>query len=66
MNLIARFGTIIYRSHCTILTNIYLYLQYFQQKILNFNKIIEFQTNPKSLTNETHDYVSWKYIIIIH
>ena len=32
------FGTI-HRSHYTISTNFYLYLQYFQQKVFNFNKI---------------------------
>ena len=29
----------IYGSHCIISINIYLYLQYFQQKISSFNKI---------------------------
>ena len=45
--LIALFGTI-YGSKCTISTNIYLYLQYFQQKVFNFSKISGSQTNPKS------------------
>ena len=30
---------IIHKFYCTISTNFYLYLQYFQQKVLNFNKI---------------------------
>ena len=42
MGATALFGTI-YRSHCTISTNFYLYLQYFQQKIFNFGKISESQ-----------------------
>jgi len=46
MSPIAFFGTI-YESHCTIPTNIYLYLPYFQQKVFNFNKINEFQTDRK-------------------
>ena len=32
------FGTI-HRSHCTILTNFYFYLQYFQQKVFSFSEI---------------------------
>ena len=44
MNLIALFCTI-RRSHNTISTNIYLYLQYFQQKVFSFNKINGFQTD---------------------
>ena len=36
---------IIYKSHHTILTNFYLYLQYFQQKIFSFSKISGFQTD---------------------
>ena len=39
------FGTI-HKSHCTISANFYLYLQHFQQKVFNFSKIIEFQTDP--------------------
>ena len=39
------FGTI-HGSHCTISTNFYLYLQYFQQKVFNFSKISD-QTYPK-------------------
>ena len=46
ISLTAFFG-IIYESHCTISANFYLYLQYFQQKNFNFNKISESQTNPK-------------------
>ena len=38
----------IYGSYCIISTNFYLYLQYFQQKIFNFNKINRSQTNPTS------------------
>ena len=46
MSLTALFGTI-YESHYNILVNFYLYLQYFQQKIFNFNKISKSQTHPK-------------------
>jgi len=43
---IALFGTI--HEFCyTISANFYFYLQYFQQKILSFNKISRSQTNPK-------------------
>ena len=42
----ALFG-IIHESHCTILTNSYLYLQYFQQKIFSFSKISGFQMDTK-------------------
>ena len=38
---------VIYRCHCTILVNFYLYLQYFQQKVFNFSKISKFQSEPK-------------------
>ena len=37
-------------SHYTISTNIYLYLQYFQQKVFSFSKIRRSQTDPLSLT----------------
>ena len=40
---IALFGTI-HESYCTIFTNFYIYLQYFQNKFFNFSKINEFQT----------------------
>ena len=46
MGLTALFGTI-HGSHCTISTNFYLYLQYFQQKIFSFSKISGSQTDPK-------------------
>ena len=36
----------IYGAHCTILTNFYFYLQYFQQKVFSFNKISGPQTDP--------------------
>ena len=42
MGLTALFG-IIHGSHCTILTNFYLYLNYFQQKKSRFSKISKFQ-----------------------
>ena len=35
---IVLFGTI-YKFHCTISANFYIYLQYFQQKFFSFNKI---------------------------
>ena len=38
---------IIHGSPCTISANFYFYLQYFHQKVFNFNKINEFQMNPK-------------------
>ena len=41
------FFCIIYGSHYTILTNFYLYLQYFFQKIFSFSKITRFQIDPK-------------------
>ena len=47
MSFIVLFDTI-HEPYYIISTNIYLYLQYFQQKIFNFNKINEFQTDPNS------------------
>ena len=44
---------IIYMSHCTILANFYLYLQYFQKNNFNFNKISRSQTDPKTITTPT-------------
>ena len=41
---------IIHGSHCTISANFYLYLQYFQQKVFNFSKINESQTDSLSLS----------------
>ena len=41
----ALFG-IIHGSYCTISTNIYFYLQYFQQKVFSSSKISGSQTNP--------------------
>ena len=46
MGLTIYFDTI-YESHYTILTNIYIYLQYFQQQFFNFNKINDIQTYSK-------------------
>ena len=48
MGLTALFNTI-HRLHCTISTNFYFYLQYFQQKKINFNKISESQTDTYCL-----------------
>ena len=45
MGTITIFDTI-YGSYYTISVNFYLYLQYFQQKIFNFNKINGFQIDP--------------------
>ena len=42
----------IYESHYTILTNFYLYLQYFQQKIFSFSKIDGSQTDPRNYIND--------------
>ena len=44
MSLTALFDTI-HRLHCTILTNFYLYLQYFQKEVFNFSKISDIQTH---------------------
>ena len=44
MNLTVLFGTI-HEFQCTISANLYIYLQYFQQKIFNFSKIRGFQTH---------------------
>ena len=51
MSPIALFGTI-HGSHCTILANFYLYLQYFQQNVFNFNKINESQKDLNLFSNE--------------
>jgi len=40
------FFNIIHRFYCTISTNFYFYLQYFQQKIFNFSKINGYQIDP--------------------
>ena len=45
MGLTVLFGTI-HESQCIILTNFYLYLQYFQQNVFCFNEISGFQTDP--------------------
>jgi len=45
MGLTTLFGTI-HESHYIISTNIYFYLQYFQQKVFSFNKISESQIDP--------------------
>ena len=42
MSLTVLFGTI-HEVHYIISVNFYLYLQYFQQKVFNFNKINKFQ-----------------------
>ena len=47
MGLIILFGTI-HGSYCTISTNFYLYLQYFQQKNFNYNKTNGFQIDSKT------------------
>ena len=44
MSLTALFGTI-YGLHFSILTNFYLYLQYFQKEVFNFTKIRGIQTH---------------------
>ena len=46
MSSTALFGTF-HESHCIISANFYFYLQYFQQKVFNFNKISRSQTDPK-------------------
>ena len=40
----ALFSTI-HGSYCTISANFYFYLQYFRQKVFNFGKISESQTD---------------------
>ena len=45
MVLTALFGTI-HETHCTILTNFYLYLQYFQQKSFQFQQNKQFPNRP--------------------
>ena len=47
MGLTALFDTI-HGPHCTISANFYIYLQYFRQKVFNFNKISRSQTDPTS------------------
>ena len=44
IDLTVLFGTI-HGFQCTISTNLYIYLQYFQQIIFNFSKISGFQTH---------------------
>ena len=46
MNSTTLFDTV-HGSHCTISTNFYLYLQYFQQLVFNFSKISGIQIDPK-------------------
>ena len=36
----------IHGSYCTISANFHLYLRYFRQKVFNFGKISESQTDP--------------------
>ena len=52
MSFTALFG-IIHESHGIISTNFYLYLQYFQQKNFNFNKISGSQIDPNCLLKKT-------------
>ena len=56
----------IYKSHCPISANFYLYLLYFQQKVFNFSKIIRFQIDhkyPRKL--ETHKKSRIKWVTLI-
>ena len=61
MGSIALFG-IIHGFHCTISTNMYLYLQYFQQKVFSFNKISGSQMNPKYVVIYLFIYF-YKYVV---
>ena len=47
MALTTLFSTI-HGSYCTIFSNFYLYLRYFQHKIFSFSKINESQMDPKT------------------
>ena len=64
IDLTALFDTI-HRSHCTISANFYFYLQYFQQKVFNFNKINRSQIDPKChdvshlFPHNNNNYLSW-------
>ena len=51
------FFSTIHRSHCTISSNFYIYLQYFQQKIFNFSKISGSQTDPKYFDSKKFDTI---------
>ena len=51
MDFKALFSTI-YRSHDTISTNFYFYLQYFHKKVFCFSKISEFQIDLMSRKNK--------------
>ena len=46
--------------NCTVLTNFYLYLQYFQQKVFNFGKINGSQIDPTSTS-----YIQLNKIVLI-
>jgi len=48
----------IHGLYCTISANFYLYLQYFQQKVFNFNKISEFQIDPKRNFQQSHGKIA--------
>ena len=62
MSLTALFSTI-HESHYTILANFYLYLQYFQQKNFNFNKINGSQIDPSCVHFYVHEVaLFYKYI----
>ena len=53
IDLTALFG-IIHRFYCIILVNFYLYLQYFQQKNFNFNKISGSPMDPKCMFGKNY------------
>ena len=53
------FFIIIHRSHFTILTNFYLYLQYFQQKNFSFSKISRSQTDSRVCFM---GFASWNFV----
>ena len=71
----------IHRSHCIILANFYLHLQYFQQKVFSFNKISRSQINPsyslffklklfpnsiqKHIWNLTRSHEVWKFYWVL-
>ena len=52
-------------THYTILTNFYLYLQYFQQKVFSFSKISGSQTNPLSIVFMGPTITSFSFLFLL-
>ena len=55
------FFGIIHESYYTISTHFYIYLQYFQQKIFNFSKINEFQTDTQAQFGSMLRFAAFKF-----